>query len=101
VLQTIWNVLSLGRRYVAGALVYAGLALILASAVPDPSPAVAEGTECGPYTPCPEGSQCCHGTCIPNDYVCCDDGTNGPSASCGCWSPAPEEPTTLCCPEPE
>ncbi len=91
--------LSFGGRFGAAALFYFGLGLIILGLSPRPTVAHASG-DCSGEDPCGEGYFCCHGTCIPEDYVCCDDGTNGPAETCVCCTGCTEEcsdPSTLVC----
>lgn len=80
-LQQLWTLSSMGERYLLSSAVYLGLGLILTGSLPDRS-AIAQ-TGCDGVT-CPDGQQCCGGQCIASDYVCCQDGTSGPSDSCIC-----------------
>ena len=101
-LLRLWNIGSLGKRYLLASLVYVGLGLIVVSALPDLPEARASGTECDGETPCSSGEECCDGYCIPDDYVCCEDGTNGPQDTCACCaecSPTSCSQTTVQCEE--
>lgn len=74
---------SLGGRYWISSLLYGGMTLVTLGLWPEVPQLQASG--CGGSMPsCPEGYYCCHGTCISEDYVCCDDGTTGPGDSCVC-----------------
>lgn len=84
--RTMWTKASFGERYLTAALIYVGLALLLVAVAPGASMALAQTGGC---INCAEGTYCCGGSCIPNDYVCCEDGTSGPSQTpggqmCGC-----------------
>ncbi len=93
--------LTLGHRYVVASLVYSGLAFLLGgSALLDLSLVRADDEEpaCSytveedregilvpvTYDGCPEGQQCCDGTCIPEGEICCEDGTHGDAENCEC-----------------
>lgn len=105
-MNKVIDVLSLGCRYYAASLLYFGLALLLAGALPYPTQAHAQTSGC-PEQACPIGQKCCQGHCIPNSDVCCDDGSHGPSSSggknCGCVACCTDaqctsyEPTTYKC----
>ena len=96
--KTFWKALSFGERGVAAASVYLGLGLLLAALDPVSTPLVAE---CDPYTSCPPGSYCCHGNCVPENYVCCEDGSSGPGDACvcctGCYESTCVERSTIVC----
>jgi hypothetical protein len=93
--------LSLGGHYVAAAVIYLGLALILGgSTLLDSWQALAEEATktCTHivYVPaeggsvpvtvegCPEGQHCCDGVCISDEEICCEDGTHGHPDSGSC-----------------
>jgi len=90
--------LSFGGQYTAAALVYFGITLLLVgSTFLDPMPALAQTNSCWHYVftgempvqvpGCPAGQQCCMYSCVPNDHICCEDGTSGlPPCECcdGC-----------------
>jgi hypothetical protein len=101
-LQTAWNVVSFGERHFAATLAYLGLGLMLCALLSGSTPPL---SGCDAYTPCEPGFKCCHGECVPDDYVCCEDGSAGPGESCFCCSDCAESsctnPTTLLCPTPE
>lgn len=78
---SIWKVVSFGERGVAALSVYLGLGLMLAALDLVSTPVVAG---CDPYTICPPGYYCCHGNCVPENYVCCEDGSSGPGETCAC-----------------
>jgi hypothetical protein len=98
--------LSFGRRYGTGAVVYVGLALLLLSSLPGGDSQVRANDGCDAEGgTCPTGYYCCHGACIPMDYICCDDGTNGPAATCSCCTGCDLDPcvvpsTVQCMPVP-
>ena len=99
-LRRLWSIVSLGQRYMLASLVYVGLALIVASALPDPPQAQASGTECDDEEPCGEDEQCCDGECIPDDDLCCEDGTSGPAdENCACCGLEEEDPSSYVCSE--
>ncbi len=102
-LLRLWSIGSLGRRYVLASLVYMGLGVMVAGALPAPE-THASGTECDGETPCSSGEQCCDGNCIPDTYVCCYDGTSGPGDTCACCTTCESEegctdPPTVQCEE--
>ena len=79
-LRRTWTAISLGERYVLASLVYIGLGLFLGNVMPA-VPVMAYDSE----NPCLTG------------YVCCEDGSSGPAASCLCCSPGEGFPTTVFC----
>lgn len=91
---------SFGGMYVPAAMFYVGLGLIVLGFSPQPTVAYATG-DCTAENPsCPPGYFCCSGTCVPDNYVCCDDGTSGPSDMCVCCTGCTEncnDPSTLVC----
>ncbi len=94
------DAMSLGRSYLAAAAIYTGLGLLVLSALPGEGYVKASDSCDGYSTTCAEGYYCCHGTCVPNDYVCCDDGTNGPGSTCACCTGCTEScssPSTVAC----
>lgn len=94
--------LSFGERYVAAGFVYAGLGLVMLALSNGPSRALANTGCDGEYNFCPPGEICCHGHCIPDTHVCCDDGTSGPAETCTCCTGCQEEcsdPSTVVCEE--
>lgn len=115
----IENWLTLGGQYVAAAVVYLGIALILSGSTLLDSPlalaAAGSSSDCshvayeyheGEWTPvtrdgCPDGQQCCGGECISEDYICCEDGTYGDAETCECLccddDCGPEGTTTIIC----
>jgi hypothetical protein len=97
VLSRLWSIVSLGRRYLVASVFYVGLGLILGNVMPDVPSARASGGSCGPENPCGSGEICCVGTCVPDTYVCCEDGTSGPGATCICCSPGGGQPTSVFC----
>lgn len=100
-LRPLLNKLSFGGRFWLAGLFYLGLALVVAGVQPETARVYAT-SNCDGENPCGSGYFCCHGNCIPNGYVCCDDGSNGPSSTCicctGCESQC-SEPSTLVCEE--
>jgi len=97
-IDRIWTFVSLGERPLAAGVMYLGLGLMLAALLPGPAAAVAA---CDPYVTCNPGYVCCGGGCVPEDYVCCDDGSSGPGSTCICCTGCEEgtctEPSTLVC----
>ncbi len=74
----LWDGVSLGRRYMLASCVYMALALLLLCTMPGFVGSVwASGG-------CEEGEMECGGNCIPEDWLCCDDGTSGDPATCAC-----------------
>ncbi len=65
------------ERYLTPAMIYVALGLIVAGVTPEVSTAFAQTGGCTGEPSCPSGTYCCSGTCIPSDYICCDD-WNGP-----------------------
>ncbi|MFG0332359.1 MAG: hypothetical protein ACF8TS_03260 [Maioricimonas sp. JB049] len=95
----LMNRMSFGGRYAIAALFYLGLGLIVISTSQAPAPALGSGG-CDGENPCAQGYYCCQGECVPDDYVCCGDGTSGPSDTCSCCTGCTEscsEPSTLVC----
>ena len=86
-LKKICEFISFGQNYFAASLVYLGLTLIICVTLPMSSHVRAQTNGC-PEASCSSGQKCCHGICIPDSYICCEDGSNGPSANsygeCGC-----------------
>lgn len=99
----IWSVLSLGNRHFAAALMYSGLGLLLWGLHPGATAAQANCN--GAEEACPEGQVCCHGTCIPDSHVCCEDGSSGDGQYClcctGCEDPECTDPSTVVCADPD
>lgn len=99
-LRAFWKAASLGDRYLASALTYIGLGTMLWGLVPGPASVVASCSS----EACGAGEKCCGGTCVPEDYVCCEDGSSGPGDRCFCCSDCTEStctnPTSLQCPDP-
>src|SRR5258708_4992712 len=98
-LLSMWSVASLGRRYLASSLLYFGLGMTLIWTMPVPEQAQAA---CTGEPVCGGTGYCCGGTtCVPSDYVCCGDGTNGqaPQYQCCGGSPTTVYDTTTqgCC----
>ena len=94
--RTCWTVLSIGRRYLVSAMAYCGLGL----AVICLSPAPAQVHACDDENPCGDGETCCNGSCIPASYVCCGDGSSGPSETCYCCTGCESTctaPSTVAC----
>lgn len=95
----VCNLTTFRKQYFWAAMVYFGLGVMLIGAMPDASVRAQSGG-CDGETPCGSGETCCNGTCIPTSFVCCGDGTFGPSDSCtcctGCTSPC-EGTSTLQC----
>lgn len=99
-LSKVWIVASFGGRYMAAAVTYTGLTLAIAGIMP-PASNVYAFDEC---ETCSSGEQCCHGQCIPDDHICCDDGTSGPATieggGClcctGCESECSSSSTYVC-----
>jgi hypothetical protein len=84
ILLKLLNVVSFGKRFKLASLVYVGLAFLLAGTLCDVPVAQGQGSNCL-EVPCPDGQQCCSGTCIDASFACCDDGTYGdPSEGCKC-----------------
>jgi len=101
-LTIAWNWMSLGKRYPASACLYLAAGLALSSLLPGTTSAVAS---CGYETPCLSGEICCGGQCVPEDYICCADGSAGPAENCYCCSGCEDstctDPPTLHCVEEE
>ena len=101
--QTCWKMLSLGGRYFPAIVMYTGLGLVLWGTLPNPPSALAACD--GPEEGCSEGEICCDGTCVPNWYVCCEDGSSGDSGFCacctGCVDSTCTELSTVVCADPE
>jgi len=95
----MWSTVSFGNRYVLASLVYIGLGLIVVNAMPGVSVMLASGTECDDETPCSSGEACCDGACIPEDDLCCEDGTSGPAEDCACCDGGGPAPATYSCDE--
>lgn len=92
-----WNIASLGRRYLLSSLMYLGLAIMMISLIQPESVALGE---CDAKNGCESGMKCCEGVCIPEDYLCCEDGTSGPSDNCVCCSTCSAcGIATIACPE--
>lgn len=91
--EFILNVASWGGRdrLAGGAYLVAGtLALVT---LPDAVAPVHAQAESG----CPEGYYDCHGSCIPNNEMCCEDGTHGSGTYCCCCSSSEDQPRTFMC----
>lgn len=77
---------SIGRRITfsgqlwLASLFYLGVGSLLLAITPGPPSAVAGY----PIEPCEDGEIDCHGTCIPEGHVCCEDGTHGDAGTCAC-----------------
>jgi hypothetical protein len=99
-LNSTWKFATLGGRHAAAATMYLGLGLMLWGLLPGPAPLLA-GCD-GPEEGCSPGYMCCHGSCVPEDYICCEDGSAGPAGECLCCTNCAEstctDPPTLICP---
>jgi len=94
--------ISPGRNYLAAAAIYAGLGVMMLNALPDGSTFVHANDSCGGSNSCAEGTYCCHGVCIPQNFICCDDGTSGSAEQCVCCTGCTETcstPSTIACEE--
>ncbi|QDU37415.1 hypothetical protein Mal4_17270 [Maioricimonas rarisocia] len=78
--RSILRTASFRGRYYTAALFYIGLSLVLMGTVTAPGTGLASPSESG----CGPGETECQGNCIPEDYLCCDDGSYGPAENCGC-----------------
>jgi len=103
--------LTLGNQYVIASLVYLGLALILGGTnfFDFPKVMATSETDCTftvqeyhegywmdvTYDGCPEGQQCCGGTCISEVDICCEDGTYGDADTCSCCKDCTESSCVL------
>jgi len=72
--------ISFGGQFWLLALLYAGIGCLFLAFAPAPPAAYAQGSAGG----CGPGQKECNGSCIDEDYVCCEDGTSGPGDSCAC-----------------
>jgi len=105
--------LTLGNQYVAAAVMYLGLAillvgstlldspLVLATSDEDCSYTINELQENGQwalvtYDGCPGEEFCCGGTCVPLGSICCEDGTYGNANYCVCCEECANEPGEPC-----
>lgn len=80
--------LEAGKRswLLSAVLVTSGLVALAAAPSVFVVPAYAQGpTYCNEETPCPEGYQCCGGSCCDDSYYCCTQGTDGDACrQCPC-----------------
>ena len=78
--KKICELTSFGQNYLAASFIYLGLTIIVYDNLPVyPPQVIAQTTGC-PEVSCPSGQKCCLGQCIPDFYLCCEDGSNGPPA---------------------
>jgi hypothetical protein len=123
----IERIVTMGEHYVLATLTYLGVALLLmGTTIHGDTQALAQsgggcthqvwqedhwvsvpGCEsgqicCGGACIDPATQQCCVGSAIPKDEICCGDGTHGDSETCGCCDTCTEVcpgVTTLVCPD--
>jgi hypothetical protein len=93
--STCWTVFSIGRRYSVSAMAYCGLGLAVLCLSPGP----AQVHACDDENPCADGETCCNGNCIPESYVCCEDGSSGDGETCTCCAECQSScsPSTVVC----
>ncbi len=82
-LSFFWKLVSFNNRFLVASLIYLGGGLVLIGMSPNSPNLYAAGNGC-PEAACPSGTFCCGGTCVPNAYVCCGDGSSGPSSTGTC-----------------
>jgi hypothetical protein len=105
-LKKLLKLFSFGEKYFLASFIYIGLGLVVSNLLPPNKPLQASGSGC-PEVVCPPGNICCQGNCIPDSYVCCDDGSSGPGTTedgktCGycsddCSSEECSNPTSYNC----
>jgi hypothetical protein len=67
-MKTVLSLISFNGNYLVATFFYFGVGLLLFGITPDSSVHAQSG--CGGEAICPDGYQCCNGTCILNDQCC-------------------------------
>ncbi len=78
--QMIIRRATLNDQLWQASLLYLGIGCLLVALAPAPPSALAglPGGGCG------SGMKDCHGTCIDEDSLCCEDGSYGDAETCAC-----------------